>query len=68
MKYFFIAKPLLVPIPFGEVTYPNLGKGKSSKVPLKLDMLVPWRVNFPFRKAFFEETNSLVSKDGRPQN
>ena len=53
-------------IPFGELTYPNLGKGKSSsKVPSKRDMLVPWRVNFPFWKTLFEELQySLVSKDG----
>jgi len=32
---------------FGELTYPTLGKGKSSsKVPFCGDMLVPWRVLF----------------------
>ena len=38
-----ISHPLVVP--FWELTYPILGKGiLFSKVPLKRDMLVPWRV------------------------
>ena len=44
--YFTFTKyVILKSLPSRELTYPTWGKGKSSsKVPLKGDMLVPWRV------------------------
>ena len=46
-------------LPSKELTYPTLGKGKSSsKVPFFGDMLVPWRV-------YLIKTLWQIGKDGR---
>ena len=49
-------------IPSRELTYPTLGKGKSSSnMPFGGDMLVPWRVDFP--KKSQANWRSLYSLD-----